>query len=57
MKRKALVDYCITFCGNFSVIGLGIILLREDAPWQTGCLALFVLCVGAFLAWKKGADA
>ena len=57
MKRKALVDYFITFCGNFSVIGLGIILLREDAPWQTGCLALFVLCVGAFLAWKKGADA
>lgn len=54
MKRKAFIDYLITFCVNFSVIGLGIILLREDTPWQTGVLALTVLFIGAFLAWKKG---
>jgi len=54
MKRKALLDYAITVCANFSVIGLGILLLKDDAPWQTGFLAIFALVMGTLLAWKKG---
>jgi hypothetical protein len=54
MKRKALLDYAITVCANFSVIGLGILLLKDDAPWQTGFLAIFALGMGTLLAWKKG---
>ena len=54
MKRKALLDYAITVCANFSVIGLGILLLKDDAPWQTGVLAIFALGMGTLLAWKKG---
>ena len=54
MKRKALLDYAITVCANFSVIGLGILLLKDDAPWQTGFRAIFALGMGTLLAWKKG---
>ena len=56
MKQNPLLDYIITFCVNFAVIGLGIIIFKDDAPWQTGVIAFFVLILGATLAWKKGVE-
>ncbi|WP_446424989.1 hypothetical protein [Mailhella sp.] len=54
MKRKALLDYAITVCANMTVIGFGIILFKEDAPWQTGLVAFGFFISGVMFAYKKG---
>ena len=54
MKRKALLDYAITVCANSTVVGIGIFLFKEDAPWQSGVATFLFLIVGAYLAFKKG---